>query len=89
LKRPLKHQATQKFWKLYGELPCDIRDLADRNYELLRSDPRHPSLHFKNIDRNRWSVRIGLNFRALASERDMVFTWVWIGPHEEYDRLIG
>jgi hypothetical protein len=55
----------------------------------LRSDPRHPSLHFKNIDRSRWSVRIGLNFRALASERDMVFTWVQIGPNEEYDRLIG
>jgi hypothetical protein len=89
LKRPLRHQATQKFWKLYDELPADIRELADRNYALLRHDPRHPSLHFKNIDRNRWSVRIGLNFRALALERDMVFTWVWIGPHAEYDRLIG
>ena len=56
---------------------------------MLKSDPKHPSLHFKNIGRNRWSVRIGRNFRALALEREMVFTWVWIGNHEDYDRLIG
>ncbi len=65
-----------------------MRELADRNFQLLKSDPKHPSLHFKTIGRNRWSVRIGRNFRALAQERDMVFTWVWIGSHEEYDRLI-
>jgi hypothetical protein len=88
LKQSFEHQTTQKFWTLYRELPADIRDLADRNYELLKSDPKHPSLHFKNIGRNRWSVRIGLHFRALALEHDMVFTWVWIGPHEEYDRLV-
>ncbi len=85
---PLKHQATHKFWALYDQLPKDIRQLADRNYELLSKDPKHPSLHFKTIGRNRWSVRIGRDFRALALERDMVFSWVWIGPHNEYDRLI-
>jgi hypothetical protein len=26
---------------------------------------------------------------ALALEREMVFTWVWIGSREDYDRLIG
>jgi hypothetical protein len=88
LKQPLKHQTTHTFWKLYAQLPDDIRELADRNYELLANDPKHPSLHLKNIGSNRWSVRIGLHFRALAQEDDMVFTWVWIGTHEVYDRLI-
>ena len=89
MKLPLRHRATLKFWGLYEELPSDIRTLADRNYVLLSRDPKHPSLHFKNIGRNRWSVRIGRDFRALALEHDMVFTWVWIGSHAEYDRLIG
>ena len=89
MKQPLKHQASEKFWACYNHLPGDIRELADRNYELLKSDPKHPSLHFKNIGRNRWSVRIGRNFRALALEQEMVFTWVWIGSHKEYDHLIG
>jgi hypothetical protein len=73
---------------LYEKLPDDIRALADRNYNVLANDPKHPSLHFKNIGDNRWSVRIGRDFRALAQEEKKVFTWVWIGAHEEYDRLI-
>jgi hypothetical protein len=87
LKQPLEHQTTHGFWRLYNALPDDIRDLADRNYGLLKNDPKHPSLHFKGIGGNRWSVRIGLNYRALAQEDNMVFTWVWIGTHEEYNRL--
>ncbi len=89
MKQPLKHQTTETFWASYSDLPVDIRELADRNFELLKSDPKQPSQYIKNIGRNRWSVRIGRNFRALALEREMVFTWVWIGSHEEYDRLIG
>ncbi len=36
-----------------------IRDLADKNFALLMADPRHPSLHVKQIGRYH-SVRIGL-----------------------------
>jgi hypothetical protein len=35
---------------LYRALPADIRALADKNFALLKSDPRHPSLHLKRID---------------------------------------
>jgi len=45
----LKHFALPKFWALYEALPNDIRALADKNFELLKSDSRHPSLHFKKI----------------------------------------
>jgi len=34
---------------LYEALPADVRALADKNFGLLQSDPRHPSLHFKRI----------------------------------------
>lgn len=39
--------------------------LADRGYEQLKADPRHPSLHLKRIGRF-WSVRVGIRHRALA-----------------------
>jgi len=31
-------------------LPAEIRELADKNYELLKENPRHPSLQLKRIE---------------------------------------
>jgi hypothetical protein len=39
------HFATNGFWRCYRELPAEIRELADKCFELLKADPRHPSLH--------------------------------------------
>lgn len=62
-----------------------IQRFADKNFELLRRDPQHPSLHFKRVGRF-WSVRIG--HRALCVRRDDDFVWFWIGSHADYDRLL-
>ena len=61
--------------------------IARRNFRLLIADPRHPALHFKKVGEF-WSVRVGLAHRALAVEDGTDFIWVWIGSHDEYDRLI-
>ncbi len=45
----MKHFASPKFWVCYKALPKDVRDLADKNFELLKANPKHPSLHFKQI----------------------------------------
>jgi hypothetical protein len=71
----------------YEALPSSVRKLSDANYELLKRDPRHPSLQFKKVGRY-WSVRVGLRHRALAVEVDEGYLWFWIGSHAEYDRLI-
>ena len=84
----MKHRATAKFWKLYDELLSDIQSIADKNFELLKANPKHPSLHFKKIKDELWSARVGLDYRALAIESADGFDWIWIGRHEEYDRLI-
>ncbi len=68
-------------------MPPDIQELARAKYQLLRDDPRHPSLQFKKVGRY-WSVRVDRNFRALAVEAPDGLVWFWIGPHEEYNRLI-
>ncbi len=84
----MKHLTASRFWICYEALPEDIRALADKNYELLKKNPRHPSLHFKKVGRV-WSVRIGINHRAIATEIESGFLWVWIGSHSEYDKLIA
>lgn len=84
----MRHHATGRFWRLYGELPHAVQRVADRSFELLKEDPRHPSLHFKRVGRF-WSVRVGGRHRSLAVEEGGTFAWFWIGDHDEYDRLIA
>ena len=83
----MRHLASARFWAAYERLPASVRELADRNYDLLKRDPRHPSLHFKKVGRF-WSVRVGLRYRALAVEQDGDLVWFWIGSHSEYDALV-
>ena len=83
----MKHFASPKFWAAYEALPPSIRKLSDANYELLKRDPRHPSLQFKKVGRY-WSVRVGLHHRALATQISGGFLWFWIGLHDEYDLKI-
>ena len=84
----MNHFATPGFWFHYRHLPPPIRDLADKNFGLLKQDPQHPSLRLKKI-RNYWSARVGLHYRALAKERTEGLVWFWIGSHSEYERLLS
>lgn len=83
----MKHRASRRFWECYNALPTGVRRLADASYTLLKSDARHPSLHFKKVGRFS-SVRVGLHYRALAVEDGDDLVWFWIGHHSDYDRLI-
>jgi hypothetical protein len=83
----MNHRATPRFWSCYRRLPEEVQRLADRGYELLRNDPRHPSLHLKRVGAL-WSVRVGLHYRALAVQDGSDLVWVWIGSHADYDRLV-
>lgn len=84
----MRHFANPEFWKRYNALPPDIQTLADRAFDLLGNNPRHPSLHFKKLG-NVWSARVGSHYRALAVKGDDGFIWFWIGSHAEYDKLLG
>jgi len=57
----VKSFRTHKFKQLFVELPAEIQDAARKAYRLWLTDPRHPSLHFKSIRAEIWSVRISLN----------------------------
>lgn len=81
------HRTTDQFWQRYHQLPQEVRDRADKCFEMLRSDPRHPGLQFKKVGAF-WSARVDLAYRALAINDGDDFIWVWIGSHDEYERIV-
>ena len=81
------HFASPSFWSAYESLPLSVQKVADKNYETLKLNPKHPSLHFKKVG-NYWSARVGMHYRALAVEIEDGLLWFWIGSHAEYDKLI-
>lgn len=81
------HFTSRSFWTEFRSLPVEIKNLAFKNFELLKQDARHPSLQFKKVGAL-WSARVGKNHRALATEIEGGFLWVWIGLHKEYERII-
>ncbi|HEV7403306.1 MAG TPA: hypothetical protein VGO11_10280 [Chthoniobacteraceae bacterium] len=83
----MKYFAIPAFWFHYRRLPPEVRELADKNFELLKADPRHSSLRLKKTGAL-WSARIGLSYRALARERSEGLVWVWIGHHSVYDQIL-
>lgn len=82
------HRTTARFRKLFGSLEPDLQQRARESFRHLRANERHPSLHFKSVGRF-WSVRVTDAVRALAMKEGNDYVWVWIGTHDEYNRLIG
>jgi hypothetical protein len=84
----MKSLTTPDFWQLYIDLPPKIKKQARKSYQLWIENQSHPSLHFKKISGNLWSVRVSRNYRALALKIDEDFSWFWIGSHDEYEELL-
>jgi hypothetical protein len=86
----VKSLASKRFVDLLHALPPEVQRLAAKNYHLWLTDPTHPSLHFRRLQgsEDRFTIRIGDHYRALGKLRDDTITWVWIGTHAEYDRLV-
>jgi len=84
----LNHFTSPRFWKCYHALPQKIQELADKNFRILQKTPGHPSLRFRKIGIFR-SARVGIQYRALAKERAEGLVWIWIGPHDEYERILS
>ena len=83
----MKYFTTPEFWECYHQLPREIQELADKNYELLKENPKHPSLRLKQIG-SLWSVRVGKKYRALGFDKPEGILWFWIGSHGNYDAIL-
>jgi hypothetical protein len=55
------------------------------------ANPAHNSLQFKKLRRhaNLWSVRVTLDVRAVGYREGDIIEWLWIGTHNEFDKLFG
>lgn len=67
--------------------PITCKRLADENVALLRTNPHHPALHFKQAARF-CSVRVGRSWQALGVADGDDIVWFWIGSHADYDKLV-
>ena len=87
----MKSKCTGRFWRLHHALPAHVQARARRSYELWKRDHSHPSLDFKKLKGgkgNRFSIRIGDHHRAIGRLIGDVVEWVWIGSHEDYNKLM-
>jgi hypothetical protein len=73
----VNHFASPQFWRLYCQLSPEVRALANKNFQLLKADPKYPSLHVKKIDKL-WAVRVGAHYRALGVDKPEGVVWFWI-----------
>ena len=80
-----------KFWKAFEKLPVSVKDSAKSTFRLWQNSPFHPSLQFKRVHSVKpiFSVRIGLDWRALGIKNNEDIIWFWIGSHEEYNQMIN
>ena len=79
--------ATAEFWRLYARLPQVQRRDARKAYRVWQRNPLHGPLHFKKVGKV-WSVRVGRGYRALGLLKGDTMHWFWIGPHDEYERIL-
>jgi hypothetical protein len=84
----VNHHASPDFWACYYLLQVQVREQADKAFEMLKANPRHPSLHFKKAGRY-WSVRVGLQHRAVGIRASDGIVWFWIGTHGDYDKIVN
>ena len=75
------------FWKCYNRLPKAVQKLADRKFDLFRSNPHHASLGFARKGAV-WTVEVGRRYRAIGWRDGNDIVWFWIGSHEDYNNLM-
>lgn len=76
----MKHYAAPAFWEAFGSLDPAFQKAARHAFDLMKSDPRNSSVRLKKADRSH---------RAVAVEAEDGLLWIWIGPHDPYERKLG
>jgi mRNA-degrading endonuclease RelE of RelBE toxin-antitoxin system len=87
----VKSRITEHFYQLFARLPADAQRETRAAYRLFLQNPRNPSLHFKRLSQPHpsvYSARVGAHYRALGTLEADTVTWLWIGTHDEYDKVI-
>jgi len=87
----VKSQTRPSFWRAHESLDERTRKAARRAYGLFAENAQHPSLRFKKLGGHDdlWTVRISEQYRAVGERRGDAMIWLWIGSHNDFDKLFG
>jgi hypothetical protein len=87
----VKSRTDPDFRKCLAALLPEIQAQARAAFRQFQANARHPGLHFKRAQGSRRLVspRVGRVYRALGTmtASDEVL-WFWIGPHDEYEKVL-
>ena len=85
----MNSRTRPSFWRAYAALDSSAKEAARRAYRRFVDNPAHTSLRFKKLggDEQVWSVRVNEQYRAVGERQGDTIWWVWIGTHNEFDRL--
>ena len=74
----MNSRTRPSFWRAYARLSEPHRQAARRAYALFAQNYEHV-----------WSVRINEQYRAIGERTGDTIIWVWIGTHNDFDKLFG
>jgi len=83
---------SRDFWKLFRQLPVDIRRSTRASYALFRLNPAHPGLKLERLRAHPslWSVRVSQCYRAVAfrtiKDSTPHYEWIWVGTHAQFNQ---
>ena len=88
----MKARAKASFWRSYNALPEKTQKRARVAFHQWLNDPSRPSLQFKQVRSTRpplYSARVDEAYRVLGVLQGDTLYWIWIGSHDDYERMIG
>lgn len=85
----MNSRTRPSFWRACARLDGSAKAAAQRAYALFLENPAHPSLRFKKLGglERACSVRVNEQYRAVGDRHGDTIFWVWIGTHNEFDKL--
>ena len=86
----MKSATTERFRNQYARAPEIVRRKIREAHTLWVNNPAHPSLRFKKVHDTLpvYSARVDLDWRAIGTLQGDTVIWFWVGPHDEYDKLL-
>ncbi|RKU30570.1 hypothetical protein C6499_05905 [Candidatus Poribacteria bacterium] len=87
----MNSRTTKRFRQMLAKLPSNIQQQAKGAYKPFRENSHHPSLQFKKTYDTEpiYFVGININYRTIGVVENEEIVWFWIGPHAEYENLLG
>ena len=79
-----------EFREALGKLDPATRRKARQAYQLFKDNPAswQPELQTGSRNKKPLFARIDDNYRVLGVVQGNAIIWYWVGPHDEYERMI-